>query len=691
MWECVQEIEQLLNRKKYNEALKIITSRIEQLIKEERQEEINTVIRKKMLFLNMSGDANQTSLFCEKLINFCMRKDLNLMDYAHQCQVLNKELDWYGERYKLIVSGLYSLDPYNALHVILNVFENINHQILGTKPTELERVYYGPYVYNMESEFESGISALNRMLGLWLSGCQRGAFTGKFKGDFSIEKSELDLQKQIAPIVRAVDYLEWICKEISLQQVALDENESEVTFTIQDIKEYYRYKLPYIRETSRMHSFFLREEKFSRKIKEIDYSRIVKVKDSGDDFKLIFTIDILLNQLKNSIEVAYKNNLLIIQDMYITNMDEIHITNKSITVYEAFIFYHCIRTFALIYFEATQYFIENVKKKPRAPFLALKRKDIYKYLHPILSKLLNRRVNEEQINEFISLFTFGNDNINDLYYKPLIVFRDNVILNPSIFIMNNFSKTFLNHMSVLDVNLAERGDTFELVVQKLFEDNGFNVYKEKYPFSYKYENKSISGDIDLIARKGDYLYVGQLKNRLEPLEPQDYRGADKKIKIGVKQSDKTLLYIQRNPEEFCKRIGIELQELKRITIKPFVLVSCFYGSGQIIEDIPIIDMSALTRFLDEGQIRVYPGDGEPFVYNLRTQGDVIPEEFNDFLIKPYFLESNIYGMQLATHHAFPIQDRKFVLRSKENWQENFNNSFLSTAVEHFFKNGVIRV
>ncbi|WP_426052297.1 hypothetical protein MRZ03_26605 [Bacillus cereus] len=132
--------------------------------------------------------------------------------------------------------------------------------------------------------------------------------------------------------------MEWICKEISLQQVALDENESEVTFTIQDIKEYYRYKLPYIRETSRMHSFFLREEKFSRKIKEIDYSRIVKVKDSGDDFKLIFTIDILLNQLKNSIEVAYKNNLLIIQDMYITNMDEIHITNKSITVYEALYF-----------------------------------------------------------------------------------------------------------------------------------------------------------------------------------------------------------------------------------------------------------------------------------------------------------------------------------------------------------------
>ncbi|WP_425887677.1 hypothetical protein [Bacillus cereus] len=50
MWECVQEIEQLLNRKKYNEALKIITSRIEQLIKEERQEEINTVIRKKCYF-----------------------------------------------------------------------------------------------------------------------------------------------------------------------------------------------------------------------------------------------------------------------------------------------------------------------------------------------------------------------------------------------------------------------------------------------------------------------------------------------------------------------------------------------------------------------------------------------------------------------------------------------------------------
>ncbi|MDD9265044.1 hypothetical protein [Bacillus toyonensis] len=694
MWGHIHTIEKLLESKRYNEALKFTKSKIETLIKEGREKEIISAIRTKKLLLNMSGDLNRTFLFCDKLIKFCLELNLDIKVYAEQCQLLNHELDWSGERYKLLSNDLHSLDPFSALHVILNVFENINHEILGAEPNKIERLYYTHYVYGMESEFESSVNALNKILKLWINGYQSGLFKGKFKGDFSLEKPILELQKQLSPIVRSTNFLEWICKQVTLYQVTLEEAESLVTFTIQDKEEYYRYKLPYIRDTHHMHSFFLNslhvKGEFDQKINDIDYSRIVKIKESGDDFRLEFTSDILLNELIQSMKVAYQNNLLMIQDTYITNMNELKITNKSITVFEAFIFYHCLRAFALIYFDATKYFINHKKKKPRAPFLVLKYNDIYNHFIPILTKTFGRRLKKEEVNELISLFTFGTNNIYDLYYKPLIVFDDVIIINPSIYLMNNFAKTFLNHMKTLGVNLAERGNNFEVVVRKLFTNQGFIVYQKQYPFSYKHQNEIINGDIDLIARKGDYIYVAQLKNRLEPLEPQDYRGANKKINEGVKQSHNTLLYIERNVDEFCEKLGIKREDFNNLKIQPFVLVSCFYGSGQIIEEIPVIDMSALVRFLDEGQIRAYPPDGqEPFVQDLRTAGDVIPEEFNEFIKNPYFLKNNIYGTQLATQHAFHIRGRKFILRPNEDWQEQLTQNFITKAISYFTQKGII--
>ena len=86
----------------------------------------------------------------------------------------------------------------------------------------------------------------------------------------------------------------------------------------------------------------------------------------------------------------------------------------------------------LIYFEATQYFIETSGKEPRAPFLVIDRESIGKQFIPLLSKVLKRKLLQDDINELINLFSFGSDNIFDLYYKPLVLKDDKVTLIPSL-------------------------------------------------------------------------------------------------------------------------------------------------------------------------------------------------------------------------------------------------------------------
>ncbi|CAM4284139.1 hypothetical protein FHS16_002240 [Paenibacillus endophyticus] len=691
MWGELPYLKDLLSSKKYNQAAKHMKTAITEGIQKGEHTEIIRFLRHEMLLLNTSSDSNQTSLFCNQLMKHCLDHGLDIIEYAEQCKILNEELDWYGEQYNQIVREMHALDPITALHVILATFENLNQYLLSNKPDDLERIFYSSYVYGMEADYESGITALNVLLKLWINSCHSERFRGRFKELPYVAEGFKDLRTKLAPIIRSLNYLNWLCKEVSLHHVTMNIQVSEVIFTIHDKSEYIHYKLPFIRDTARMQNALYHfpsiKGRFNWKKEEIDYAKIIQIKESGDDFKLKFGDDTFFEALKQSTELAYQSYLLIIGDMYIHNLHQLKIKDKSVSVMELFFFYNLIRTMGLIYFEATKHFMETIKKEARAPYLIINKKEIAELFSPILSKLFKREFTQLDVNQMIALLTFGSNDIFDLYYKPLIVSGNNVALIPSLFMMNNFAKTFLHHMNALGVNLSDRGDDFEKVMRERFSNNGFKVYPEQWPYAYKYEGKTIKGDIDLIAKKGKYLYLGQLKNRLEPLEPKDYRGADKKINQGISQAEQSELYVKRNQEEFCANFGITLEELDELIIKPFVLVSCFYGSGQVIHNIPVTDASALTRFFDEGEIRAYRGQNEPYSRTLRTTGEVLPNEFNAFLLKPYFLEEEIYGIQLGTHHAYPIRDRKFVLGLDDDLEKLIANSFMAKAYEHFEKVG----
>jgi hypothetical protein len=693
MWDELPHLHELLNSKNYIQAAEFMKRRITHGVDEGEHEEIITILRKEMLLLNISDDSLRTSQFCAVLMQYGLELGLEIEDYAEQCQVLNIELNWYAIQYQNTVNELHSLDPLTALHVIISIFENFNQYLLGTKPDKLERIFYASYVYGMEANYESGITALNLLLKFWHNSCQKGDFRGQFNGFPYVADSFLELREKLVSTIRSLDYLQWLCKQVSLHQVSMEIQDDTVLFTIHDKEEYRRIKLPFVRGTASMqsaHRGFDAKRRFDWKIADIDYSRIVILKESGDDFKINLDPDTFFEAFKRSTETAYQTHLQIMRGMFITNLHELKLKNISVNATDLFFFYYGLQSMGLVYFEATKYFIETQHKEARAPYLVMDKKMIGEQLIPLLSKILKRNISQEEINQMIHFFTFGSNNIFDLYYKPLVVNDEKVILIPSLFIMNNFSKTFLHHLNDLGVNLSERGDNFETVTQNRFAKHGFKVHEGKFPYSFYYEGKKLDGDIDLVAMKGNYLFLGQLKNRIEPLEPKDYRGADKKINMGIKQSEQAQLYVRTKRDEFCKQFGITPEQLNNLVIQPFVLVSCFYGSGQVIRNIPVTDDSALSRFMDKGVISIHPGHGDPYSINIRTPGDVITQEFKEFLFNPYFLDEEIYGLQIATRHAYPIRDRKFVLGPDDNWEEQFSKSILAEALKHFEDKGLFQ-
>ncbi|MEI7028311.1 hypothetical protein [Paenibacillus sp. y28] len=282
-------------------------------------------------------------------------------------------------------------------------------------------------------------------------------------------------------------------------------------------------------------------------------------------------------------------------------------------------------------FNATKLFITKNNLLPQAPVLLIKIEQLYEIFFDLFSSGIESGLNREVFESWISFYSFGSDKIFDLYYKPLIRMDDNIFIIPSIFLCNNIYRTFIKHLRMLKVNLSEKGEVFEKQSRRLFSENGLIVHSNNYPFQYHCPNdrSEIKGDIDIIAIKDKHIFVGEAKNHLDPLELDDYRAGNKVVKKGVSQIKKILRYIEDNKIEFSQKISIE--NLEEYTIVPFVLLSSYYGSGQIVEGIPVIDYSALDKYLSDGTLRAY--SGMEVIAEVRLRGDdFTSEELKDFLV-----------------------------------------------------------
>lgn len=344
-------------------------------------------------------------------------------------------------------------------------------------------------------------------------------------------------------------------------------------------------------------------------------------------------------------------------------------------------------TIAYIYFGATRHYKITRDRLPLAPYLRLSNKEIGEMFIPILSKVTKQELKQVDIDKLLSFYDFGSDTIYDLYFKPILTYEKQITIVPSLLMMNNFPRIFPHHLNMLKVNLEEKGETYEVVMRNCFKQNGFTIFTERYPYTYNYEGSTLSGDIDIIARLGNYLFVGQSKNKLEPIDTKNQISVDRTIRKAIKQAKGTIKYIQRNQEEFALKMNIPLEELADLTIQPFVLINCFYGSGQVIDDIPVIDTSAIYKYF-EGKVQLHRGN-EVFTQRIRPEGPVEPLDFKNHLYSPYFLNPTIYSFSLRSRHVQHIDGKKFSIGPELQKEHFSNSSFLEDGFAYFFKNDML--
>lgn len=322
-------------------------------------------------------------------------------------------------------------------------------------------------------------------------------------------------------------------------------------------------------------------------------------------------------------------------------------------------FYFALFALVDFYFKAEKHYYNIKGVNSITPILGVTKNILIGYMMGFFKYILGKDIDLEALNELLELFTLGYKEINDLYYQPIINCEGRLIIMPSSILQNNFGRTFINYMNKLGVNLRD-GYTMEEYVKRKLGEHQFKVFKhEKTQLNFKISNDK-KGDIDVLALKEDYIFYGQIKNKPSPLDRQDFNNYDRKLlKVAVKQLKYAEEYLNQNPKKILECFNIE--SLKGYKLVPFILSNSFYRSGEIIEGIPITDMSAFNRLFEVGFISYTNLNQEKVTKKIRENDLVTAKELYKHLYNPYFKDAyKIDNMKIKLHEKIGRYNIEFV-------------------------------
>lgn len=226
-------------------------------------------------------------------------------------------------------------------------------------------------------------------------------------------------------------------------------------------------------------------------------------------------------------------------------------------------------------------------------------------------------ITNDQAKLILELLTFS-DVREELWLRPFVrVNEETVAMLVTALKAPNLLRSIEQWMNIGGLDMDRRGEAFERFVRdELFQRNklaDFQMVQE--PFILEVEDTS--EEIDLVARIGNTIMVGEVKCTILPTEPIEvHRYFNDRLSLGASQAARKAEFAKANFDAFVSEAGFtEIAEVDAEII-PIVLTNLTLGVGLPVDGVPIVDLLILGRFIDDGVVghNVYfNDDGERVV------------------------------------------------------------------------------
>ncbi|MBE6060277.1 MAG: hypothetical protein E7215_08915 [Clostridium sulfidigenes] len=688
----LEKIDCFLIKEKYDELVLYLINYCE----DKKVEDILNLLKYKELLINKDSDIKKKNKLIEPFKRYLFKINLGIHNYIECCDLINYEYKNMNEYIKKEFNNLYMYDIKIALVSVISKVENYNHRIIRESNNIENKFQYLDKRENFINAYQKNVEGLGFLINKILSNATRFKKNVIYKTKEEYRSNLKRCNKKTFNINELIKYLNSVVnlEELTLKIKNYDfkviKNDKTILLEYINATKYKEREISNLRcEIFDYNNILIYEKEFLDKedlhenlkefnLEEVDLENIMVYDESNNHFAIKY--DMISTEFVSILIEAHKRFIFQVNEMLTNNfideeIDKLITIGKEklkITYGEAVDFYFIVKIVSLVYYKAVTHYWDKLKLEPLIPFLGIDIKTFNNVIKQLYQLLLKKDLVDDNLNQLIHLYTFSENKIYDLYYKPIIRIDDRLFIIPSIIENNNFNRTFLNHMNQINANFKE-GHLFEKFLKNFFKEKGFTVYDKDKPDLNFNLGDGKKGDIDLLMVKSKYIFCCQIKNRENPIEWRDYISFDRKINNkALNQLSFANEFIRGNPKHLTE--FFKVTDLNEYEFIPFIITNSFYSSGYEREGVYIIDMSALNTYFEKKIITIRDSEGD-IKFQKKLITDNIEEGFLELLKEPYFKDEKLYH-KLYFPKAYYVGDKMFVLKVQDDIiKEHLNNCY----------------
>ena len=201
----------------------------------------------------------------------------------------------------------------------------------------------------------------------------------------------------------------------------------------------------------------------------------------------------------------------------------------------------------------------------------------------------------------VGFFTFKPDGTSDLWSSPMIQLEGKLLPLVSPILTGNLLRNIELWLKRGGVDLSKRGNLFEVHVRKeIYESiKSSSILKNSGCYTSSLKLGENNEQIDIVFYVGNRILVGEAKCSLYPTDPIEYYNIFDTFQYASEQARRK----SKKVFECFSELKLKFKELSHlnqqdIQIIPFIITNTTVGVGYSINDVPIVDLFILDRFIE---------------------------------------------------------------------------------------------
>ncbi len=209
-----------------------------------------------------------------------------------------------------------------------------------------------------------------------------------------------------------------------------------------------------------------------------------------------------------------------------------------------------------------------------------------------------------QSNIFVAIFMHSGRSRDGVWFKPLVrINDDHVSLNLASILSSAPMRIIETVLRELDIPIKVKGDLFEEFIREKLQTlleanpNATDFFVKRFSFKKRFEkNREI--ELDIVFRVNETLFIAEAKSEFTPTTARSRTEFFDEVAKGIRKLKGKVAYLKSINFDFSNLV--DGKTISNVIL--FGLTDQLHLTGVKIDDVPVIDWTALNIYFDRNKV-----------------------------------------------------------------------------------------